>query len=198
MHLQQQLREEDRQQQQQQHVSCGAVQSLHAAAMVLLTTAQKVLVDLAMEQQHSSDGTFVHPGSSSAHELEVVTITPGYAPPPAVAGASCVYVLRTADGWFYCGSSDDVKRRLAQHRQPKGKGGHQVRQGRVFKCGSRHGYMLITARALQKTSLSRVFADGGLLCSCGQGRRCIVGCTRYRGLHHSSTRCCGLSAELIS
>ena len=31
-------------------------------------------------------------------------------PPPATVGESCVYVVRRADGWLYCGETDNIKR----------------------------------------------------------------------------------------
>jgi hypothetical protein len=37
--------------------------------------------------------------------------------PSAASGAwTCVYVLRRADGWAYCGETDDLAKRLETHR----------------------------------------------------------------------------------
>lgn len=41
----------------------------------------------------------------------------GQAPGPATVGASCVYVLRRADGYFYAGSTDALHDRIRAHRQ---------------------------------------------------------------------------------
>ncbi len=41
----------------------------------------------------------------------------GQAPGPATVGASCVYVLRRADGHFYAGSTDALHDRIRAHRQ---------------------------------------------------------------------------------
>ena len=45
--------------------------------------------------------------------------------PSAASGAwTCVYVLRRADGWAYCGETDDLARRLETHRATARRGNY--------------------------------------------------------------------------
>jgi hypothetical protein len=78
--------------------------TLHEAAAILHATAAAML----------SGGL----GGSRAHApLPPATIIPpGCDPPAHTASASCVYVLRRADGWFYAGESDALLARLDAHR----------------------------------------------------------------------------------
>ena len=56
-------------------------------------------------------------------------IDAGDIPPAASAGASCVYLLQDRSGLFYCGETDDLPSRYAQHRA--GTSGSQA-QGLVY------------------------------------------------------------------
>ena len=47
--------------------------------------------------------------------------------PPASAGAwTCVYVLKRADGWAYCGETDDLAGRLSAHRRSAARDGRRA------------------------------------------------------------------------
>lgn len=109
---------------------------LTAAAEVLVAKAREVLADLqqAQELEASSRSTeFNAPSSSSDSSkcssmppLQAMLVRPGFLPPPSADGAACVYVLRSGGGWYYCGSSDGLRKRLQQHRGRSGKGGPQM------------------------------------------------------------------------
>jgi hypothetical protein len=78
--------------------------TLHEAAAVLHATAAALVRDPA---------------------LPAATILPPGTDPPAVASsASCVYVVRREDGYFYCGETDALLARLDAHRaRPPVRGG---------------------------------------------------------------------------
>jgi len=49
-------------------------------------------------------------------EFRGIFIRSHQVPPPDLGNRSCVYIMRTPDGWFYCGESDDVQARITSHR----------------------------------------------------------------------------------
>eukprot|EP00884_Botryococcus_braunii_P005348 jgi/Botrbrau1/14814/Bobra.0332s0007.1 len=59
-------------------------------------------------------------------EMRVVEVASRRRPPPASKNRSCVYVLRTGDAFFYVGETDDIEKRLRDHRSSsrlRGRGG---------------------------------------------------------------------------
>jgi predicted GIY-YIG superfamily endonuclease len=58
---------------------------------------------------------------ASGAGAEPLLIAGDQSPPPALAGESCIYILKTAAGLFYAGETDDITRRLAEHRQDERK-----------------------------------------------------------------------------
>jgi hypothetical protein len=58
------------------------------------------------------------PGAETAEKREANVGYVGFDETPSAASGAwtCVYVLRRADGWAYCGETDDLARRLETHR----------------------------------------------------------------------------------
>ena len=58
------------------------------------------------------------PGAETAEKIEANVGYVGFDETPSAASGAwtCVYVLRRADGWAYCGETDDLARRLETHR----------------------------------------------------------------------------------
>lgn len=76
-----------------------------------LAEASEVLLEVA-----KTIGTALHSDSEYLH-LRVGRVGRHELPPPATSGVSCVYVTRDPAGSFYCGESDDLHGRIADHRR---------------------------------------------------------------------------------
>lgn len=101
----------------------------------------------------------------AAAALEPRLVAPGWSPPPSVDGASCVYVLRSEQGWYYCGSSDSLRQRLQQHRRPAGKGGPQVgRQGMQMR--GELGVLCLCSHQQSTGGVVLVALEGCMCCAC--------------------------------
>ena len=79
--------------------------SLEAGAAILRSVALGLL-----ERAGELGGGLGSPGRVDAGDI----------PPAASAGASCVYLLQDRAGLFYCGETDDLPSRYAQHRARTG------------------------------------------------------------------------------
>jgi len=95
---------------------CGGVPSpsLEAGAAIMHSVAAGLL-----ERAGELGDGLGEPGRVDAGDI----------PPAASAGASCVYLLQDRSGLFYCGETDDLPSRYAQHRA--GTSGSQA-QGLVY------------------------------------------------------------------
>ncbi|BDA51431.1 probable DNA mismatch repair protein MutS at C-terminar half [Coccomyxa sp. Obi] len=130
---------------------------LHTCAVSLLADQQPLCrsaseaseAELELERSAEEDQrSMCANGSSNWHgtsveDLKVQVLGAGKVPPPSTAGCSCVYVVRRADGYFYCGESDDIKARLQRHRRAA-----PVKGGRTMEAV----YMSIPAGLAGKSS----------------------------------------------
>ncbi|KAK9829858.1 hypothetical protein WJX72_008283 [[Myrmecia] bisecta] len=97
-------------------------------------------------------------------------VLPGRVPPPSTVNSSCVYVVRRADGYFYCGETDDIKRRLATHRGKRGlvKGGRELEAAYVVMPSGQGGKSL--ACAIEAQVIKELQREGFPLISSSDAR----------------------------
>lgn len=86
--------------------STGPGNSLDAGANILFAVTEGLLERCG----ELEDGALAPIGRVGAGDI----------PPAATAGASCVYLLQDSAGLFYCGETDDLPSRYAQHRARPG------------------------------------------------------------------------------
>ncbi|KAL6770905.1 MSH1 [Auxenochlorella protothecoides x Auxenochlorella symbiontica] len=107
------------------------LRSLAEAGELLAQTASRVLERLGAPGAASAGRSPVpaidapsppeSPGPTPAPTLSpLAVVRAGQTPPPRTVGLSCVYIVRRTDGWFYVGSTDSIKERLATHRRRSG------------------------------------------------------------------------------
>ena len=145
--------------------------SLEDAAAVLSSAAAAVLKQQQQQQQQQQSPPWSLPSSSSTLSSPLQTasfqapppaaslVRAGWSPPPAVVGRSCVYVVRRADGYFYCGESDDLVARLAAHRsRPPVAGGGALEAAFVVVEGRQGGKS--AARAIEAASIRSMVRAG--------------------------------------
>ncbi|KFM25783.1 DNA mismatch repair protein MutS [Auxenochlorella protothecoides] len=107
------------------------LRSLAEAGELLAQTASRVLEQLGAPGAASAGRSPApaidalsppeSPGPTPAPALSpLAVVRAGQTPPPRTVGLSCVYVVRRTDGWFYVGSTDSIKERLATHRRRSG------------------------------------------------------------------------------
>ena len=129
--------------------------SLEDAAAVLSSAAAAVLKQPSLSSFPSSPPQTAFQAPPPAASL----VRAGWSPPPAVVGRSCVYVVRRADGYFYCGESDDLVARLASHRsRPPVAGGNALEACFVI-VGSKQGGKS-AARAIEAASIRSMVKAG--------------------------------------
>ncbi|KAL4544776.1 hypothetical protein Ndes2526B_g00720 [Nannochloris sp. 'desiccata'] len=93
---------------------------LTQAAVLLEGTATAVLQALKANNNPSSPSHVVEPSPNiqpSNGTIQAHLIPVGMIPPVRTVGASCVYIVRRSDGWYYVGSSDSLQDRIKTHRQ---------------------------------------------------------------------------------
>ena len=84
----------------------------------------------------------------------VIICSADHGVPTVLVGTSCVYVLKTKSGLFYVGETDDVVRRLEEHRSHPSKSGAEMfvsSMGTLNKSAS----LDAESRLIQKLSLNR-------------------------------------------
>lgn len=100
-------------------------QALKNASAVLEATTRNVLAALSR--------------GSSPDTIQNITaqfVPEGQVPPARTVGASCVYIARHPNGWFYVGSTDSLQDRIKAHRQ---RGGNS----RVADPGAEFAYVAV-------------------------------------------------------
>ena len=65
----------------------------------------------------TTTSTTTSSSSSSSSSIQAYVLPVGMIPPVRTVGASCVYIARRPDGWYYVGSSDSLQDRIKTHRQ---------------------------------------------------------------------------------
>jgi len=90
---------------------------LPQAADLLEATATEVLQALANNHPLSFSPTEEPSSSNTTSSIHAHLIPVGMFPPVRTIGASCVYIARRPDGWYYVGSSDSLQDRIKTHRQ---------------------------------------------------------------------------------
>ena len=141
--------------------------SLEDAAAVLSSAAAAVLqqaLSLSPSSSSSSSSPSLqtsspHPSLFHAPSPAASLVRAGWAPPPAVVARSCVYVVRRADGYFYCGESDDLMARLTAHRSRPPVAGGASLEACFLIVGSGQGGKT-AARAIEAASIRSMVRAG--------------------------------------
>ena len=105
-------------------------EDLKAASNLLVTTARDVLSGLASSSSSETPSRQVE--NITAHFVPAKQV-----PPARIVGASCVYIARRPDGWFYVGSTDSLQDRIKAHRQ---RGGNSL----VAAPGAEFAYIVVS------------------------------------------------------
>ena len=103
--------------------SNDVVRGVTRSRFVSLETLRSALAEefeslLANGASVAKESRGLDPGAETAEKREANVGYVGFDETPSAASGAwtCVYVLRRADGWAYCGETDDLARRLETHR----------------------------------------------------------------------------------
>ncbi|KAL4440153.1 hypothetical protein ABPG75_003154 [Micractinium tetrahymenae] len=132
--------------------------TIESAATALQQVAQDALASLPQGA-----------GVSAGAPLQPQYVARGQAPGPATVGASCVYVLRRADGHFYAGSTDALHDRIRAHRQRTGRGGPDMVLAYLSLGRSQDAAAL--AKAVEAAAIRELQHRGFPLVSAADARR---------------------------
>ncbi|KAL4438720.1 hypothetical protein ABPG77_006324 [Micractinium sp. CCAP 211/92] len=138
--------------------------TIEAAAAAVQQVAQDALASLPQGADVGAE-----------HALQPQYVVRGQAPGPATVGASCVYVLRRADGHFYAGSTDALHDRIRAHRQRTGRGGPDMVLAYLSLGRSQDAAAL--AKAVETAAIRELQQRGFPLVSAADARRRHVAAT---------------------